>query len=442
MPALWIPSNELLDIHNWEFCTMTETCLECCKHFARNGLVRLNRVFLSASPYNIGVLRANADHEGFRHDVTEIIWDDARLVDAPKLYRDLVLEFDDAEVDPDEGCPNWFVAVCKENLEDLNGRKIPGIDRPDNIAGGKQDIAQPLALCWQLYQKLLQQEKDVLFSNSDVDAFIYGVRRFPGLKRVTITSATHGWLYASLYQTPMIRSFPRGFNYPIPQGWPAWSDEQVQRQIHTWKEATDSHKNQWRAFRNVTSILAQNKHCVSELVLDVNHLPAGLDCEQEHKDLPSFRSGDLKQALAEAKNMKSLRFRTTIATQRDTTAFIPLMTILPVKEWATLRSFELSGFQVKQSDSLNFLAALPKTVRSIELGFLDFLDGNWHGLLNAIRETLYWHQQDKEPRPKLMVGITESMRRAGFGIWLDREVHGFLYGDRPNPFNDVYSFLE
>lgn len=43
-------------------------------------------------------------------------------------------------------------------------------------------------------------------------------------------------------------------------------------------------------------------------------------------------------------------------------------------------------------------------------------------------------------RPKLMVGITESMRRAGFGIWLDREVHGFLYGDRPNPFNDVYGF--
>lgn len=41
-----------------------------------------------------------------------------------------------------------------------------------------------------------------------------------------------------------------------------------------------------------------------------------------------------------------------------------------------------------------------------------------------------------------MVGITESMRRAGFGIWLDREVHGFLYGDRPNPFNDVYGFLE
>ncbi|CRL30672.1 unnamed protein product [Penicillium camemberti] len=124
----------------------------------------------------------------------------------------------------------------------------------------------------------------------------------------------------------MIRSFPRGFNYPIPQGWPTWSDEQVQRQTLPWKESTDSHKNQWRAFRNVTSVLAQNKHRVSELVLDVNHLSTGLDCtifaqpceeydnflsifqtpgfcrldlpllvgEQEQEDLPSFRSDYLK----------------------------------------------------------------------------------------------------------------------------------------------------
>lgn len=49
---------------------------------------------------------------------------------------------------------------------------------------------------------------------------------------------------------------------------------------------------------------------------------------------------------------------------------------------------------MKHSDLLNFLAALPKTVCSIELGFLDFLDGNWHGLLNGIRETLCWHQQE------------------------------------------------
>lgn len=150
-----------------------------CKHLARNGLVRLNRVSLSASPYNIRILRAIADHEGFRRDVTQIIWYDARLVDAPKLYRDLVWEFDDAEIDPDEGCPNWFVAVCKENLESVDERKIAGIDGPDHVTGGKQDIAQPLEVCWQLYQNLLQQRGGRPVPNSDVDAFIYGVRRFP-----------------------------------------------------------------------------------------------------------------------------------------------------------------------------------------------------------------------------------------------------------------------
>jgi hypothetical protein len=45
--------------------------------------LRLQRVFLSANPLNIKVFRAIADHEKFRHKITEIIWDDARFARGP-----------------------------------------------------------------------------------------------------------------------------------------------------------------------------------------------------------------------------------------------------------------------------------------------------------------------------------------------------------------------
>ncbi|KAI2725291.1 hypothetical protein CBS147326_6003 [Penicillium roqueforti] len=448
-----------------------------CRLLAQVAHIRVNRVFLSANPCNIRVFRTIADDEEFRHHVTEIVWDDARFIEGPKPHPHPTGEIDEADIDPDQGCPYWFVAACKENIHDRNVRKTYDIVRPDDVARGKQVITQlSLKSCWQFYQNLLQQQKDVLFSNSDVDAFIYGIGRFPKLKRITITPAAHGWIHAPLYDTPMIKSFPCGFNYPIPRGWPTSRDSQIPLHAHPWREATEDRKNQWRAFRNVVSVLAKNKLHVPELVLAVNQLPTGLNCTifdqpceeydnlltilrspgfcrldlpllvggQEHEDWLSFRSGYLKHALSEAKNMKYFSLRTTVDTDaiRDIsgnpTHFIPLKTILPVEEWPELHSFRLSGFLVKQGDMINFLAGLPKTTCVIELSFLEFLDGCWHGLLTEIRDTLCWDQRDKESRPKLIIGIADSMRRAGFGIWLDNEVQDFIYGDGPNPFYPNY----
>lgn len=48
----------------------------------------LSRVFLSANPLNIEVFHAVADHPKFRHQVTEIIWDEARFIAAPPPSED------------------------------------------------------------------------------------------------------------------------------------------------------------------------------------------------------------------------------------------------------------------------------------------------------------------------------------------------------------------
>lgn len=78
----------------------------------------------------------------------------------------------------------------------------------------------PMEEAWEYYQGLLQQQRDVLDSKAHIDALEKHIGSFPALERITITAATHGRLYNPLYETPMIRAFPRGFNHYIPRGWP------------------------------------------------------------------------------------------------------------------------------------------------------------------------------------------------------------------------------
>ncbi|OGE48038.1 hypothetical protein PENARI_c033G03177 [Penicillium arizonense] len=61
----------------------------------------------------------------------------------------------------------------------------------------EQVFAQPpLRERWQHYRHLLRQQKDVLTDKSDLEAFLNGAKQFPALKRVTISPAAHGNLFA------------------------------------------------------------------------------------------------------------------------------------------------------------------------------------------------------------------------------------------------------
>lgn len=54
-----------------------------CSQFNNAVFFRLDRVFLSANPLNVEVFRNIASHEKLRHQVTEIIWDEACLIRGP-----------------------------------------------------------------------------------------------------------------------------------------------------------------------------------------------------------------------------------------------------------------------------------------------------------------------------------------------------------------------
>ncbi|KAE9578957.1 hypothetical protein CGMCC3_g5087 [Colletotrichum fructicola] len=226
---------------------------------------RFERVFISANPRNIEVFRAVAEHETFRHAVCEIVWDDARLLEAEDYedrFEDIRLDgeesYDEESDDPVESVPWFYVRACEKNIEDLQTLGHADFETlPQHIETAKQVHAQlPVELAYAYYQGLLQQQRDVLASGADIAAlrWVLDGNMFPSLQKITLSPLAHGVLFTPLYPTPMIREFPYGFNYPIPRGWPASPDPWTMG-AENWDG--EDVKNRWRGFRLVTALLAQ-----------------------------------------------------------------------------------------------------------------------------------------------------------------------------------------
>lgn len=112
-----------------------------------------------------------------------------------------------------------------------------------------------------------------------------------------------------------------------------------------------------------------------------------------------------------------------------------------MEQWSELRHFELSGFVISQDDCVSFLKTLPKSVRSIELSMLQFLgNGNWHSMLEEIKrmvsESTLWGDRVAGSRPKITIGvrIPDASPTYGHGIWIEKDVGDFIYGEGGNPF--------
>ncbi|KAL4798704.1 hypothetical protein BDV19DRAFT_11481 [Aspergillus venezuelensis] len=440
-----------------------------CRTFCNSVRLRLDRVFLSANPLNIAVFREIADSEKFQHCVKEIIWDDARFVKSP--YDEEMHPEDREELwkDDENRCPWWFAKQCEEQIEDLEMRSGSNRDQPAQL---------PLKICWQYYQNLLQQQEDVIIFNKDMDALVYGLSKFSALERITVTPAAHGWLFAPLYETPMIRSFPRGFNYPIPRGWPTIPDGTYKPKAKPWEDK--SVKRDFRGFVLITRVLATYPaHHISQLRISSNTLETGLNCRvfedpnpeyddfasimarpgfkrldldllvggQEHTGWRAFHSQNLYHALSAARDLKYISLRTNIdcnpasdSVQRGSGGsrahLVPLQTIFPIESWTSLRHFGLTGFLVDQTNLITFFASLPVTLRSIHLSFLYFVNngGSWQKLLQDMRTKLDWRTRDPACRPVVSVAVATGYQQVGHAVWVDKEVAEFLYGEGPNPF--------
>jgi hypothetical protein len=387
------------------------------------------------------------------------------------------------EYDEESACPKWFKEVCEENLRVITSRKGADKDRPEHIACREQILAQPpLKQCWKHYQHLLRQQKEVLDGDSDYEAFLFGVKQFPALKRVTITPIAHGYLFSPLYPTPMIRAFPKGLNYPIPYGW-LYTEKYKPATAYAWNYYPEL-RARYRGFSTVMRVLANEPNCVSELVMTSSFLPTGINCTmfdepcegydqfvkvlrnpgfrrldisllvggEDESDLEpcsrSLRNGRLRHALSGATEMEEFRLHTTYDEDILAEGYYPLISIneiVPVEIWSNLRHFELSGFVISENDCISFLPTLPKSIRSIELSMMEFHDvGDWHRMLKMIRRMVFdstpWRDLNPTSRPTITVGVSDSFGcgSSDYGrvIWVEKEVENFIYYDGENPFKE------
>lgn len=281
----------------------------------------------------------------------------------------------------------------------------------------------------------------------------------------------------------MIRSFPYGFKYPIPRGWPCAEEGEGEPDAPDWfgEDNQETIREQWRGFRIAVRLLAQDEvqHRVSEMVLDAHLLMTGLTCHifdqvcdeynnfstilrrpnfrrldlsllvgrLDQEEWVSYRKGLLRKALAGAEDLEHVHLHTDLdlsvntgITNSDGTHQneVLLQTIFPIEKWPRLQHFGLSGFIVNQDNLISLLSQLPNTLRSVELSFLRFLDGkgNYQSLLYDLRDKLDWRNRALGNQPLVVIGIHEDNHcvRAGKAIWVNKEARAFIYGEGRNPF--------
>ncbi|KAM0279863.1 hypothetical protein ACHAO9_011489 [Fusarium lateritium] len=429
-----------------------------CRYLSQAPL-RFDRVFISANPLNIQVFLAVANHESFRQQVQEVIWDDATLTSLGSSGNDSDFDYSSDEDETDDNDyqgSSRFQQRCREAIEDVESRLV------DKADGNKQqtqvDNLMPPRESLQYYTQLVKEQDHVFESGADKEAFQFALQhsRFPHLTKVTVTPAAHGFLFLPLYETPMIRAFPYGFTCPIPRGWSCAGNIHVPQRPESWEE---DKQRKWRGVQIVSHLLADPEvaHNISELSFDNHKLLTGINYhifDQPNKEYdnlcrtferPGFKKvtlsvleGKIRRALAKAHDLEEITFQTDYPVDetcwtgpaKDT---VSLFDIFPLGK--RLKHFGLSGMQVTQEELISVLETLSHTLKSIELSFLSVIrgTGNYAGILADIRDKLGWRYRpiDDRIRVRILVRLNQD---AGRYICLDKEVNDYLYGDGLPPF--------
>ncbi|CZR48841.1 uncharacterized protein FPRO_12283 [Fusarium proliferatum ET1] len=290
--------------------------------------------------------------------VEEIIWNDATLVPSGgggDLFHDCSDESyeevpEKIAAESQEGFA-WLVRGCKSIIKAAKDRMGDTFSRPEDVSKQHQlSNAIPYQDSFEYYNLLERQQRDIIVSKIDDNIFRYTLRQFPNLKRLVVTPAAYGYLFEPLYRTPMIRSFPYEFIYFVPRGWPTPSSRSEWAFAMPWvdDDGVEEDGSLYHGFRLVTKVLAEEKHTVTELMLEAHQLNTGINhftlnrgteecdsfCETVRRpgfqklqlsllvgfylgeDYDIYDKGSLYDALYGATDMRHFSFHTDFATDR------------------------------------------------------------------------------------------------------------------------------
>ncbi|KAF4969880.1 hypothetical protein FSARC_2975 [Fusarium sarcochroum] len=164
--------------------------------------MHLSQEYRSSSPQpsipfgntrDIEVFRTISDHDTFRFDITEIIYDDTRFHEIHEATWDKSLYFeDDDDIGDITGVPCWFRHWYRENRGEMESYCDGEVKDSRQLEAREalKALSSP-AESYEYFQKLLQQQTEIISINRDVDALKYELSRFPNLRRVTLTLPAH-----------------------------------------------------------------------------------------------------------------------------------------------------------------------------------------------------------------------------------------------------------
>lgn len=265
--------------------------------------LRIERVYVSPNRANLDCLNIILNHPRYHLRVQEIVWDLALLDDYPTLesFRE-VLKIDEgkARVALEDHLSTLF------QNGDENDTEFESISVEDcmNEAGSLSNVGKAILLSasdqkslniiashaasmsvedsYVLYQKLYQDEKEIIKRGWDVVGLQRALTQFPNLRRITLTSEVwRPWNPVPSYDTPFYRALPAGFLKP--SVWP-WVDRMHLKSPQspsfetTTQNASEQHlPTEWRGYSIVISSLLMNPvpH-LQEFILDVGNETLGL----------------------------------------------------------------------------------------------------------------------------------------------------------------------
>jgi hypothetical protein len=444
--------------------------------------LRITRVFLSPNRTNIDAFRGIAASETFRTQVREIIWDDAKL----KFYeREKLSKFDalrlreefrlgGGDVIPQGKTFQHFVKEIEEQAKDLDEEEVSTRKEElwsTNIEG------MSLEESFDLYNRLYDEQQAIIESGEDIGTLTLGLKSFPNLERVTISSET--WRIKPpfpKFPTPLFRSLPLGFQMPLPWPWLGRDAEDLPEDA--FKKLTlpwDDAQEEWRGYQvAISALLSKSSHySVTELVIDTNFESTGLSHQLFASDeqntgyiatvqlfctvpltrlelslntttaaetgFSCFHNGLLKAALSHLSSLRHLGLSTSIDTADDDDlldleeAWVDVDEILPIHVLKPkLESFKLRNFLLRGESLFSALTNLT-SLSTIQLDCVALCeDLTWRELWFQVKDNFVGTWEPGRP------AVFFRRKASSMDLRLDSsaELAAFLYGEGECPFTE------
>jgi hypothetical protein len=151
--------------------------------------------------------------------VVELIYDDAQFHSSLETEEDIWIPHEDHP--PLAGIPFWYEREYQQLVEAHQIYSDSYVQNSYHVEIAEKPAARlAIEQSYKCFQEIVKAQNRVIAQESDTHALVYGLPRFPKLRRITITPAAHGISFKPKYETPMIRSLPYGLIHPIPRDWP------------------------------------------------------------------------------------------------------------------------------------------------------------------------------------------------------------------------------